>query len=666
MRTLKAWLVVAAIVAWGPSCGGSTDAAPAEIDHLEIRLNPVRPFYPVNDLLHVYVIAVARDGSWLRNDVTTWRTLTPTLAGVEPSSSFTHDSAAVRPLHGGDAIIEAEMAGVTARITIPIHGLLHDADILDFSETWLLADTPHVVKHRTEVDDVFGRHNGDTVKLVIEPGSVVRFRPGAGLIFGDNNPGALIIPPGAPVVMEADIGSPPSPSWLGLSFRKSRSQLRNLVLRDCGATYPYDHEPACVVATGGELLIDGVTIRDARNGVYLGGMIIDSASRNLSVFNTTGYVATVAPMVLGTFPRGGQFSGNDDAEIRMVLGSVTRSANWSGLPLPLRLTSGAIFDDPSNPILTLPAGFSFRADPGASLSFPTGGLRAGEIGGAPVTLESTGDGWYGIVIEHGAMSELKNVILKDCGTMQACLNFGPATGTDTGIILQDVVIQGSRTTGLAIDGGGRFHPSSRNLTITGSARWPLTISTWALPTLPSGDYRGNGIDAIPVRGALTDSMVLHPLGVPYRFADGLTLSSRLFIDPGVTIEVGVGSWISTDFGGTVVAVGTASEPIVFRSVTPGVPGSWMGFQLGSPSAGPGTRFEHVIIADAGAGPPGYAGAMRLGSDAGGLLRNSTIIRSASCALILGSGETWTDDYTNPAFGNTFTDIAGPLRCQMQF
>jgi hypothetical protein len=306
MRTVKAWFAVAAIVALGPSCGGSTDATPAPIDHLEIRLLPVRPSYPVNDTFHVYVIAVARDGSWLDNDITTWRTLTPTLVEVEPSTRVAHDSAAVYALHGGDAIIEAEMQGLTAQVTIPIHGLAHNIDILDSSETWLVADTPHVVKYRLLVDDVFGRHGGDTVRLTIEPGSVVRFRPGAALIFGDNNPGALIIPAGAPVVMEADTASPPGITWLGLSFNKSRSQLRNLVLRNCGAPYPFDREGACINARGGELLIDDVTIRDGHNGVSFGAVAIDAASRNLSVHNTTGYVAAVAPMTLGMFPRVGQ------------------------------------------------------------------------------------------------------------------------------------------------------------------------------------------------------------------------------------------------------------------------------------------------------------------------------------------------------------------------
>ena len=660
MRTVRIWIAVF-LAALGPACGSSTDAGGGgAIDHLVFGFTARRPYYPVHDTIYVVVRGVQANGTYVNPESTTWSVVTPSLASVVRLRGIAHDTVGLYALHGGDAVVEAEMGGVTAQVTIPIHGLLHDYDIMDSSETWLLADTPHVVKYRLEVDDVFHGNIQDTVKLTIEPGAVVRFRRGAALIFGDNNPGALIIPPGAPVVMEADTSVPPpasNPYWLGLFFKNSRSQLRNLVLQHCGATWPFDREPACVLAAGGELLIDSLTVRDSHNGVVFGSVTIDPASRKLNVLNTTGYVAQVAAGVVGRFPRGGQFSGNDGTEILVTLGRVTESTNWGGLPLPLRLTGGAIFDDPSNPILTLPAGFSFRADPGAALTFPTGGLHAGELGGAPVVLESTGDGWYGLVIEHGAQSELKNVILRDCGTQQACLTFGPSSGTDSGIVLQDVVIRGSRTTGVIVGGGGRFHPSSTNLTITESALTPLTIGPWSVSTIPSGDYRGNGIDAIPVGGgALYDSTVLRAVGVPYRFKDGLAVDSSLFIEPGVTIEVGVGQAIS----GSLRAVGTASAPIVFRSVTPGVPGSWRGFELGVSSA---LRLDHVIIADAGAGPLGFAGAIRLGSDPGGVLRNTTIIRSASCGLILGSGETWTDDYTNPAFGNTFADIAGPILCQ---
>jgi len=71
----------------------------------------------------------------------------------------------------------------------------------------------------------------------------------------------------------------------------------------------------------------------------------------------------------------------------------------------------------------------------------------------------------------------------------------------------------------------------------------------------------------------------------------------------------------------------------------------------------------VEIQDAGAGPGGFGGAVRMWIDPGGVLRNSTIRRSQSCGLILFGGRPWAEDYTDPAFGNAFVDVAGPALCQ---
>jgi hypothetical protein len=243
------------------------------------------------------------------------------------------------------------------------------------------------------------------------------------------------------------------------------------------------------------------------------------------------------------------------------------------------------------------------------------------------------------------------------------LTFGPSGGGDSGLVVQDVVIRGSRTAGVTMGLGARFSSTSRNLTITQSATYPLSVYPRNIPSIPAGDYRFNGIDAIDVisDGIGYDSVAWRDLGIPYRFRDGLGVDATLVLEPGVTIEVGVGRRVVVGFG-SLVAVGTAAAPIVFRSVTPGVPGSWMGIELEGPTAGLGTRLERVVIADAGAGTPGYSGALRLWADPGGLLRNSTILRSPSCGLVMFNGQPWTDDYTDPAFGNTFVQVAGPLRC----
>jgi hypothetical protein len=668
MRTVRALIVTAACAALGVSCGSGTEPGPT-IDHLEITLTPARASYPISDSVGAHVQAVSTEGTWMPNGSATWRSLTPAIASVSAQGGL------IRALARGTATIEVEMEGVTAQVTVQVRGVFHRGYNLEVSQTWSVADTPHVVELPLGVGHVFTGNPQDTVLLTIEPGATVRFRPGAGLGFGGTGTGALVIPAGGdPVVMEPDPPSPPSPSWQGLKFHQSRSQLRNVTLRHCGQDYPFDNPGACIIATGGELLIDGLTIDHGRNGLNLGGTTLTPGTRNLTVTNTRGYVATIAPHLIGTFPRGGQFSGNDGNEIVVRNGRVLDSVTWNDLGLPLHFTGGVSFEGPANPVLTLPGGTRLQFEPRAGLSFATGGLIAGETGAAPVVLESSGEGWTGVAIEHAGGSALKNVVLADCGlsftlptpdAWMACLTFGPQGGGDSGLLVQDVVIRGAHTSGVRMSLGARFNPASRNLTITQSAWYPFGVYARNIPSIPSGDYRFNGIDAIDVIGDYGigyDSVSWHNLGVPYRFRTGLGVDSTLVLDPGVTIEVGVGMRVTAGFG-NLVAVGTAAEPIVFRSVTPGVPGSWMGIELGAATPGPGTRLEHVVIADAGGGPGGYAGAIRLWSDPGGLLRNSTIVRSSSCGFVMFNGSPWTDDYTDPSFGNTFTAVAGPLRCQ---
>jgi hypothetical protein len=661
MRTVIRCIILVAGVMLGSSCGSNTDAGSA-IDHLEINLRPRRSSYPLTDTVRASVTAISAEGTWLPAGPTSWRSLAPTIASVDQGGL-------IQGLARGEATIQAEMDGVTAQVVVPIRGILHRGYILDHSETWLVADTPHVVERALGVGDIFGTGGEDTVVLTIEPGATVRFRAAAGLNVGDIEPGALVIPPGGDlVVMEDDEPTAPSPSWQGLRFNESRSQLRNLTLRHCGQDYPFDNPGACIITDRAELLIDGVTIDQGRNGLNLGG-VLTPGSRILSVVNTKGYVATIAPHLVGSFPRGGAFAGNDGTEILVTNGRVLDTVTWAPLGLPMRLTGGVSFEGPANPMLTLPPGFHLRSDVRGGLSFATGGLFAGDGTGAPVVLESTGDGWLGIEIGPGGGSALRNVVLQDCGVSQgypwsACLRFGPEGGGDSGLVVQDVVIRGSRTAGVTMALGARFNPASRNLTITESATYPIGVYTRNIPSIPDGAYRFNGIDAIDVISAYGigyDSVAWRDLGVPYRFRDGLGVDSTLVLEPGVTIEVGVGMRVTAGFG-NLVAVGTAANPVVFRSVTPGVPGSWMGMEMGAATAGPGTRLEHVIIADAGAGTPGYAGAVRLWSDPGGLLRNSTILRSSTCGLVMFNGQPWTDDYTDPAFGNSFVEVAGPLRC----
>jgi hypothetical protein len=659
MRGTTLTLLIALLAA--AACSSSSEPA-SQVDHLELSLDPARPSYPVGDTTFVRVAAFDKDGAPLSITGTQFRSLSPAVAAVAA------EGLAVAAVGNGSAIIEASLDGKTAQTTVNVRGILHKSFLIGQNETWRVADTPHVVKYYTNVLP-YGAGAPDTVILTIEPGSTVRFRTGAGLFVGETDRAALRIADGAPVVMEADTVSPHAGSWTGLRFaRVGNSELRHLTLRHCGHDFPSGDPAACLFVGGFDpgtelnLLIDGVTITDAHNGVEFGPWFtIAPGSKNLSITNTSGFLAHVSAFVFGDFPKGGTFSGNASNEFVITGGLILKSTTWSDMGHALRLAGGATIPATVNATLTLSPGLHLRIDAGAAFSFPNGGIVAGDTAGAPVVLESTGQGWYGISTEHAGLSALRNVVLKDCGlSSPGCLNLEGLCGSDSGLVANNLTIQGSKSAGVYMGICGKIHPASHNLTITGSASVPLDLTSVSLAGLPAGTYTGNGWDVVRVRVGVAQRERWHSVGIPYALIGGYSADSTLTLGPGVTIQVDTGHAFGIGWG--LISEGTAAEPVTFTSITPGVAGSWMGIDIGGPPEG--AHLDHVIVADAGGGPGGFSGAVRFAADAGGVLTNSTIVRSSSCALILFNGNSWTDDYTAPAFGNTFTSVVGPLRCQV--
>jgi hypothetical protein len=662
--TRRALLLVTATTVAQMACDSSTKPGSA-IDHLEITITPVRASYPIPDTAYASVRAIARDGTWMPLGTTTWRSLTPDVASAGGGMIITRAR--------GTAIIEVDVDGVTARAEVPVRGIRHLTNIFA-SETWASADTPHVVQGYLNVGKLGTPQDKDTVVLTVQPGATVRFRPGSGLMFAEFSPAALVIPAsGDPVVMEGD--SVARGSWVGLSFKgPGRSELRNLTLRHCGSAPRGGSTAPCLDVSGHftgsapSMLIDNVTVSDAHDGVSLSHWVtLASGSRALSILRTDGYTARISPQLVGTFPRGGQFADNADATLRITNGQVEQSAQWTAGGLPWRLTGGVVFTGTANPVLVLPAGLTIGSEPGGSLTFESGGLQAGTTGGSPVVLESTGSGWGGIRTAHGGESTLRNVQLRDCGfSAGACLDVDAFNETDAGILLEDVTIRGAASAGIRFGTWGHFRAGSHDITITQSGGVPIDLTPEGVTSIPPGYYTGNASDAIRVRGGLVwQSATWHDLGVPYLAPNGFSVSSisapgpTLTLDPGVAVRMGLGTVFHVDIG-ALQAVGTSARPITFSSVTPGTPGSWMGIELAS-GGDASLRLEYVDLADAGAGPAGFSGALRLQVDPGGVLRNSIIRRSPSCGVVL-LGGAWRDDYTAPAFGNTFVDVAGPARC----
>ncbi len=261
-----------------------------------------------------------------------------------------------------------------------------------------------------------------------------------------------------------------------------------------------------------------------------------------------------------------------------------------------------------------------------------------------------------------------------------------------------VTIKGSAGFGVSLREGGAFTKTSTDLTITGSTLAPLRIQPRLATNIPKGTYTGNTEDVIQVETSSYGEINLEDVtfrarGIPYKIGSKLTfgdlrigggsVATTLTIEPGVVlkfnkhtsaallVEPGTGTKPAT---GSLVAVGTAEQPIVFTSADPApTAGAWRGLVFGQiPTAS--NKLEHVKIEFAG-GPSGAnsfhcmpdgslsrdedAAISIFGQPASAFVKNSTIADSAGVGINLAYYGTFVDF----APTNTFTSIA---KCKVSY
>lgn len=82
----------------------------------------------------------------------------------------------------------------------------------------------------------------------------------------------------------------------------------------------------------------------------------------------------------------------------------------------------------------------------------------------------------------------------------------------------------------------------------------------------------------------------------YKICSDIRVESSLTINPGVNVIMCAGASLSVKESGSITAVGTASQGIVFRGEE-GTPGYWEG--IGIESNNPNNKFNYVTVRDAG-------------------------------------------------------------------
>jgi hypothetical protein len=315
---------------------------------------------------------------------------------------------------------------------------------------------------------------------------------------------------------------------------------------------------------------------------------------------------------------------------------------------------------------------------------PWGNLRTF---GLPISLAHT-------TIEGGG--ELGNIV-PDAQAMIDAQGVDGQAPTQEVLTFDHVTVRDSLGQGVLLRDGAGFGVGSQELIVTGNATFPVALWGRAVGTLPTGDYTGNGDDAIFVIGtgagqqSVIEDATMFNRGVPYQVGNlsGSVSASLnigaidpdpaplLTIEPGVTVRFGPAGHLYVgnplDPRGALSAVGTVDEPITFTSAAAApVAGDWWGVYFWDvPDAR--TALDHVVVEYAGGVSqtdsssckyadnlnPDAAIRFLAGAPTGQIVTNTSVIESAGHGIDRG----WLGAEIDYLPTNTFQSVA---RCAQTF
>lgn len=287
--------------------------------------------------------------------------------------------------------------------------------------------------------------------------------------------------------------------------------------------------------------------------------------------------------------------------------TITVAETWTAAASPHILP----FDTNISVPVTIEPCAIVRIGAGKMITIKTGGaLLAAGAPGFPVTIEPlvANAAWATIRNFGGALS-LTHAIVRDGGAppsgsvaYMGALQVQSAVGT---FHVDGVEIVGSRSQGVYINGKIGFDPTSQNLRVHGSVGYPVHVRAGIVGTVPSGNYTGNGHDAIAISGSggsVDVTQTMYDRGVPYHVGtgqDGGNLDVRgqvngpyvvLTIEPGVTIQFPTGGLLNVNATaqGVLIALGAPTRKIVFTSDkgTASAAGDWLGLRFESTATNP--------------------------------------------------------------------------------
>ncbi len=374
--------------------------------------------------------------------------------------------------------------------------------------------------------------------------------------------------------------------------------------------------------------------------VAVTAVVVSSPSSTLEVGSTMQLTATVSP---ASVSQAVSWSSSDNTRA---------SVNGSGLvtaivPGAVRITATSTLDPTRSsgvdlaltgclPLVqatvaggaTLPAdtcyqvtnaltvsGGTLVVSPGVRIEFGTSGsltatgsgrLQALGTAAKPILFTSSDPvgTWRGVYFNdsRGTENALHHVTIERAGS-SAWSGFGSSR---TALLVSGASLVSVRNTTLAQSGGtGLTAYEGAELTFVDNTLRQNAVAAWVHPTVAqyidkSTAFVNNTDNVLRVafgnNDAVQTAQTWQRLTVPFELQTRMYVDAALTLEPGVLVSSLAGVSLNVRNEGSLTALGTVSQPIVFTSKV-AAPGSWKGISIATLSTA--NRFDHVVFENGG-------------------------------------------------------------------
>ncbi|MFB6340128.1 right-handed parallel beta-helix repeat-containing protein [Saccharicrinis sp. FJH62] len=202
--------------------------------------------------------------------------------------------------------------------------------------------------------------------LVIEPGTVIKFKEDASLNIGNGQYGSLkaIGTADKPIIFTSASSNPESGDWDGIYFydknSASASELTYCTVEYGGKESAYDDETAAIELYYTKVKMSHCTIRHIKNcGIYLNNESEFNAFTNNRIEDCEKHLMILSATAAGNIGSGNTFTPNGNYGILILISDVTTNVTWQPQTAPY-FVNDWISINGNNAVMTINAGTTIK------------------------------------------------------------------------------------------------------------------------------------------------------------------------------------------------------------------------------------------------------------------------------------------------------------------